>query len=504
MIVFILSTICVILLLLYLFLVWSFDYWKKRGVSGPKPWPFVGNYPSLATQKRNMACDIQDIYESYKHSENFVGIFNGGTPQLLLTDIDIIKRVLITDFKNFHDNDISKYVDVSSDKIFGSNPFILTGEEWKERRAEVTPGLTTNRIKTVYPVTNRVCKTMVDYIEKQAKMGGKDGVDGKDLCLRFTCEVVTDCVLGLNAETFTDKPSIILAMTNKLFQQSYIIIIYMVLAGIFPSIHKIKKLRFVPKNVETFFFELLQTALSMRRAQKKQGLNEERVDFVNYMLHLQEKKNLQIPELTAHTMTFLLDGFETTSMVLSHCLLLLGRDSSRQEMLRTEIVEKLGNSNDFDALGELPYLDACVHESLRIFSPAGFLTKMCTVSTNLENKNGKILNVAVGTPIIIPVQAIMMDERYYKNPNSFEPERFLNGGLKNYKDRGVFLGFGDGPRICLGMRFALTQIKAALAEIIRHYKVRINPRTRSDNKYDPTYFMLRLDGGVWLEFDKLN
>lgn len=54
------------------------------------------------------------------------------------------------------------------------------------------------------------------------------------------------------------------------------------------------------------------------------------------------------------------------------------------------------------------------------------------------------------------------------------------------------------------MRFALTQIKGALVEIVRNFEIRVNSKTRTDNQFDPTYFLMRLDGGIWLEFDSIN
>ncbi|XP_005184312.1 probable cytochrome P450 28a5 [Musca domestica] len=504
MLAFALGLACAILLLLYLFLVWPFNYWKQRGVNGPKPRPFVGNYPSGFTQKRSIACDIHDIYETYKKSDDFVGIYNCRTPQLLVINPKLIRRVLVTDFKHFHDNDASTMADKNTDFILGNNPFVLTGEEWKERRAEITPGFTTNRIKTVFPVTNKVCQTMIDFIRQQMKIGNKDGIDGKDLSLRYTCEVVTDCVLGLSADAFANRPCPILDMTKNIFDQSFVFIAYILLTGMLPWIKKVKKLRFIPKPVEEFFVNLMENSLSMRKEQKQKGVNENRVDFINYMLHLQEKKNLQIPELTAHTMTFLLDGFETTANVLSHCLLLLGRDPNRQQILRNEILAKLDSTDDFDTIMDLPYLDACIHETLRLFPPGAFSTKLCTESIEFENRNGKTLKINEGTTVVLPIHALMADEEHYENASSFEPERFLDGGLKKYRDQGLYLAFGDGPRICLGMRFALTQIKGALVEIVRNFEIRVNSKTRTDNRFDPTYSLMRLDGGIWLEFDSIN
>ncbi|KAI8126815.1 putative cytochrome P450 28d1 [Lucilia cuprina] len=478
------------------------NYWKKRGIKGPTPKPFVGNFPSVFTQKRHLAEDIKEIYESYRKTDNFVGVFNCRSPQLLITNAELVRRILATDFKHFHDNEASLFVDKNSDSIFSENPFVLTGEDWKERRAEITPGFTQNRIKNVFPVTKKVCKVLTDYIEKETKLGPKDGIECKELSLRFTCEVVSDCVLGLQANSFTDSSAPIFDNAKKLFEQSFILILYMTLAGLIPSLTKIKKLRFVPKPIEDFFLDLMKNSLSLRKDQREKGVNEDRVDFMNYMLQLQEKKNLTITEVTSHTMTFLVDGFETTASVLSHCLLLLGRHPDKQDKLRKEIFEKLGHDSDFDTIMDLEYLDACIHETLRIFSPGSHSTKLCTEPIDLVNKDGKTLHVPVGTRVVLPIYAIMTDEENYKNANVFEPERFLNGGLKMYKDKGLFYAFGDGPRVCLGQRFALTQMKAAMVEIVRKFKIHVNPKTRKDNKLDPTYFILRLDGGIWLDFEK--
>lgn len=54
------------------------------------------------------------------------------------------------------------------------------------------------------------------------------------------------------------------------------------------------------------------------------------------------------------------------------------------------------------------------------------------------------------------------------------------------------------------MRFALTQGKAAIVDVIRNFKLKINPKTRSDNLLNPKEFLALLDGGVWLDFEEIN
>lgn len=72
--------------------------------------------------------------------------------------------------------------------------------------------------------------------------------------------------------------------------------------------------------------------------------------------------------------------------------------------------------------------------------------------------------------------------------------------MKAFKDKGVFLTFGDGPRICLGMRFALMQSKAAIADLVRNFEITVNEKTKRPLILDPKEFINIKVGGIWLDF----
>lgn len=77
--------------------------------------------------------------------------------------------------------------------------------------------------------------------------------------------------------------------------------------------------------------------------------------------------------------------------------------------------------------------------------------RLCTQSVELPNKNGKKFVVDAGTTVVVPHYCFMMDEEYFPNPHEYQPERFTQpDAAKMYRERGVFMGFGDGPRICIG------------------------------------------------------
>lgn len=125
-----------------------------------------------------------------------------------------------------------------------------------------------------------------------------------------------------------------------------------------------------------------------------------------------------------------------------------------QEKLRSEIAETIKEKGaiNYDTLSEMPYLDQVANETLRMYSPAAFISRKCTEPIELIAAKDKLVKIEEDISLIIPVQSIHNDEEYYKNPEKFDPDRFSpeNGGMKLYRDKGVFLPFGDGPRICLG------------------------------------------------------
>lgn len=147
----------------------------------------------------------------------------------------------------------------------------------------------------------------------------------------------------------------------------------------------------------------------------------------------------------------------------------------------------------------------CLNESLRIFPPLLYSTKLCTKDCQLMNKNDQPVQVSAGCGVVIPTYAIHHDEDYYPDPEDFKPERFNqeNGGMKKLTDQGIFLPFGIGLRRCLGAQYANAQIKAVLVDIVRHFNVKINANTRSDNKIDGISYVASLEGGIWLDFETI-
>lgn len=96
----ILCGIAVVIITFYYYLMANFDFWKSRGIRGPRPIPIFGNFKDTIFIKLSMSDFLTQVYNTYK-DESMIGVFLNNTPILLLKNLDLIKNVLIKDFSVF-------------------------------------------------------------------------------------------------------------------------------------------------------------------------------------------------------------------------------------------------------------------------------------------------------------------------------------------------------------------------------------------------------------------
>ncbi len=160
----------------------------------------------------------------------------------------------------------------------------------------------------------------------------------------------------------------------------------------------------------------------------------------------------------------MINGYTTTSSALSNLCYHLISNPSAQENLIKELDDKLnGIEPNIDDLKNLEYLEACIQESMRLEPPVVRIERRTASKCKLGN-----IIVPKGTSINIPVKAVHRDRDNFENPDEFKPERFLSENLKKIKP-GTYLSFADGPRNCVGMRFALIEMKLCLVKLFQNY-----------------------------------
>lgn len=99
--------------------------------------------------------------------------------------------------------------------------------------------------------------------------------------------------------------------------------------------------------------------------------------------------------------------------------------------------------------------------------------------------------LSTGVQVFIPLFPMHRDRRFYEEPNKFDPERFMGENQidKNQMDQ-PFMPFGDGPRICIGIKLARLQTKLALFTMLKNFRFELSDEMKAyDLKYDPKSFM---------------
>ncbi|XP_021017756.1 cytochrome P450 3A13-like [Mus caroli] len=172
-------------------------------------------------------------------------------------------------------------------------------------------------------------------------------------------------------------------------------------------------------------------------------------------------------EIVAQSISFIFAGYETTSNTLSYIMYTLATHPDAQKKLQQEIDAILPNKAPatYNDLEKIEYLDMVINETLRLYPIGARISR-------LSKKDAEISGVFIpqNTEVAVPIFLLHRDPKYWPEPEKFCPERFS----KENKDRinpYVYMPFGNGPRNCLGMRFALITMKLAVVKIFQNFSV---------------------------------
>lgn len=102
---------------------------------------------------------------------------------------------------------------------------------------------------------------------------------------------------------------------------------------------------------------------------------------------------------------------------------------------------------------------------------------------------------------MVPVYGIHHDPEYYPDPEVFDPDRFLPEVVLT-RNQYSYLPFGEGPRVCIGMRFGLLQAKIGLVTMLNNYNFKTCPKTVEPVEFAVDSILLAPKDGIWLKIEK--
>ncbi|XP_054570889.1 cytochrome P450 3A12 isoform X1 [Eptesicus fuscus] len=445
------------LVLLYLYGTYTHGLFKKLGIPGPTPLPFVGTI--LAYRKGFWDFDM-DCFKKYG---NMWGFYDGRQPVLAITDLEVIKTVLVKECYSVFTNRRS----IGPLGFMKSAISIAEDETWKRIRTLLSPTFTSGKLKEMFPIIGQYADVLVSNLRKEAEKGKP--ITLKDIFGAYSMDVITGTSFGVNIDSLNNPQDPFVENIKKLLKFNFLdpFILCITLFPFLGPVFEAFNITLFPRSVTDFFKKSVKR-MKENRLQDKQ---KHRVDFLQLMINSQNSKEMDSHkamsdlELVAQSIIFIFAGYETTSTSLSFFMYLMAIHPDVQQKLQEEIEVTFPNkaTPTYDALAQMEYLDMVMNESLRLFPIAGRLERVCKKDVEI---NGVF--IPKGTVVMVPSFILQRDAAYWSEPEEFRPERFSKKNQDSINPY-TYMPFGSGPRNCIGMRFAIMNMKLAIVRVLQNF-----------------------------------
>ncbi|XP_028264691.1 cytochrome P450 3A40-like [Parambassis ranga] len=454
------TLIVIVLTLIMVYGYAPYGFFKKLGIPGPKPLPFIGTFLEYRKGVHNFDT------KCYQEYGKIWGLYDGRQPLLAVMDTDMLKTILVkecyTVFTNRRDFVLNGPL---RDAVS-----IVEDDQWKRIRSILSPSFTSGRLKEMYGIMLKHSSNLINCLRK--KVEADEVIEVKEVFGPYSMDVVTSTAFSVDIDSINHPSDPFVANIKRMVKFNFLnpLVVFVVLFPFLLPILGKMDVTFFPADVLKFFYSFLKTIKSDR----KKNEHKSRVDFMQLMVDYQtsenntekgQQKSLNDNEILAQAMIFIFAGYETSSSALGFISYNLATHPDIQKTLQEEIDETFPEKSQptYEGLMEMEYLDMVVNETMRLYPIANRLERMSKVSVEI---NG--VAIPKGTTILVPVYTLHRDPTLWPEPEVFKPERFSKENKDNI-DPYAFLPFGAGPRNCIGMRFAVLMMKLAIVEILQNF-----------------------------------
>ncbi|KAL7302597.1 hypothetical protein TKK_0005226 [Trichogramma kaykai] len=369
----------------------------------------------------------------------YIGLHLLMQPVIMLRNVDLVKTILIRDFAHFTDH--KSIMSESLDPLLAKNLAMLNGDRWREVRNILSPSFASKKMRAMFELMSSCAENFVDsFLSRHAD--NKEELDMKEVFTKYTNDVIAWCAFGIEIDSIKDPD-------NEFYRNG--------LDFVKNSQSRVRQIVLAVKTAIIMKFPRIADLFKIK-------LVSEKYNMLQLMMNAQEKTNdkpkLDALDITAQAFVFFLGGFETVSSQV--CLMAheIAINSDVQDKIKLEIETTLNKNSEevtYDAIMQMPYLDAVFQETLRLHPQATMLGRVCTKPYTLPPTlpGAKPYDLEIGQEIVVPVSGIHPD--LFDHPDRFDSNKYFLKGSQNA--RAIDLGFGLGPRMCIGKRFAILETK---------------------------------------------
>ncbi|KAF4677053.1 hypothetical protein FOZ60_000357 [Perkinsus olseni] len=420
---------------------------------GPRGLPIVGMAleltPHAALKKMMMWSD------TYGGTFAFWIFF---TPAIVTSDLKVIREVM-RDSPKIYSQKIRK--SRLLDEL--TMPTLLTanGDEWKMHRRMTAPAFSEKNVDAMLSTIAEISRRLVNQLPKETSHSGT--VSRRADPLKWFRLVTLDITFAVSQGEdwgFLDsspRSGVVLKMVENFLDG---ITFVMMNSGMATMIQnrfpwnlnpRVRRAHAALKRAAHF----TRNAIDKRRAELEAG-EEPRKDILDQLIQS------DTDALGGNLLGFIVAGSETVAISLSWLTYTLCKYPDVQAKARAEAMSLGHDPTTADDLVNLPYLEACVLENIRVQAVDQIFPRVNSEPSEIDGKP-----VAANTVVILLLGRALIHPA--RGGTDFKPERWLGSDGKvdrnHMKDIPIF---GDGPRVCPGRLLAVKEIVIIAATLLRH------------------------------------
>ncbi|RNA25033.1 cytochrome p450 -like protein, partial [Brachionus plicatilis] len=412
------------------------------------------------------------------------GYYQGHLPILVTSDLDMIQEVFVKQSKNFS---ARKRVPGSKDDFSLDHMlFTATGTRWKIIRNIVNPTFSSAKLRDLSHLLINCTSRLNFILEKEIQ----NEIDISEFFKRFTMDSIWSCAFGIDAKIqenpqneynrrseaiflFLGKENAISFVTNYLHEFQDIIL----KLALFSENYLNRFVDFTKYDPLYWFMNHLFKIVEIRKCDENRRRDylqllidaEADIDYTKLASEFNNApldKKLSINGIKLNLISFMLAGYETTSSALTYACFVLVKYQDEQKKLYQIIKSHFSSDRQIDSenVQKIEYLDFFLKEVLRFYPLANpAVNRRCTKTTWVKG-----IMIPKDLVISIDVMSLHFDAELWGpvNPNLFYPKRH-----EVKRNPLAFMAFGNGPRYCLGMKFALLELKIALCKLLINFEL---------------------------------
>jgi len=436
---------------------------------GPRSfWEMIG---MIIQRQKNPIKLYENIFTKYG---DIVFFKLGSFRFVMLNDAKAIEQVLQTDSQNYSKS-------TSYDRfrvIFGNGLLVSEGEVWKKQRRLMAGSFSSKQIEKLHPIMVSETNSILNQWKPN------EGIDlAKEMNL-ITLEIISVGLLGKRQEN--DSLVLRKALQDILeYLQSSRHLWLQLLIAPFPIKDKykfaIKLERLLPLKSTKKFFSSIQKVnelvLALINDRRSQNLSDNFLDMMIRFSGNDEDSKMSDQQMRDEILNVLLAGHESTANALTWTWHELLKNPEIYEKVKQEVHQVLtGESPTYEELEKLVYTKAVFEEAIRLYPPFWRVSRKNKIQTKIQQ-----YDIPEITNVIVSLYTIQRSHKYWKQPEEFKPDRFLENGEDHEKF--AYIPFGAGPRICIGMNLAMVEALTILSMMIKKFDI------EKAFEKDPTFLM---------------